>query len=166
MAHMMNIYLSNLIYIACTIIDENYNLIMSHLSFELYVWLFLCQLANPHVLGVIYGSVGLSGSQGYVLLETAINRLLQSVSEANAKVLWSLRYTQLGRTSTIPDAVEALKSSSPSDNVICFPPPSLDHAFDDQLLDMVKEAWKTVMGEDAADEEFMNFEDREGAYDE
>lgn len=27
----MNIYLSNLIYIACTIIDENYNLIMSHL---------------------------------------------------------------------------------------------------------------------------------------
>ena len=33
MAHMMNIYLSNLIYIACTIIDENYNLIMSHPSF-------------------------------------------------------------------------------------------------------------------------------------
>ena len=166
MAHMMNIYLSNLIYIACTIIDENYNLIMSHIPFEICVWLILFQLVNPRVLGIVYGSVSLSGSEGYALLETAINRLLQSVSEANAKVLWSLLYTQLGRTSTIPDAVEALKSSSPSDSVICFPPSSLDHAFDDQLLDMVKGAWKTVMGEDAIDEEFMNFEDREGASDE
>lgn len=128
--------------------------------------MFLFQLANPHILGVIYGSVGLSGSQGYVLLETAISRLLQSVSEPNATVLWSLRYTQLGRTGTIPDGVQALKCSSPSDSVICFPPPSLDHAFDDELLDIVKEAWKTVMGEDAVDEEFMDFEDREGAYEE
>ena len=130
------------------------------------IWLLLFQLANPYALGVIYGSFGLSGSRGYLLLEAAINRLLQSVSEANAKVLWSLRYTQLGRTSTIPDGVQALKSSFPSDSVICFPPPSLDHAFDDQLLDMVKGAWKTVMGEDAIDEEFMTFEDREGASDE
>ena len=136
------------------------------LLLENCIWLLLFQLANPYALGVIYGSVGLSGSRGYLLLEAAINRLLQSVSEAKAKVLWSLRYTQLGRTSTIPDGVQALKSSFPSDSVICFPPPSLDHAFDDELLDMVKEAWKTVMGEGAVDEEFMNFEDREGAYDE
>lgn len=34
-AHMMNIFLSNLIYIACNNIDENYNLIMSYL-FEIF----------------------------------------------------------------------------------------------------------------------------------
>lgn len=64
------------------------------------------------------------------------------------------------------DGLQALKSSSPSDSTICFPPPSLDHAFDDVLLDMVKEAWKIVQGEEAIDEEFMKFEDREGVEDE
>lgn len=87
------------------------------------------------------------------------------MSDAEAKVLWSLRYTQFGRASDI-DGVQDLKSSSPSDTVICFPPPSLDHAFDDALLDMVKEAWKIVLGEEAIDEEFMKFEDREGANEE
>ena len=127
--------------------------------------MLLFQLANPYALGVIYGSFGLSGSRGYLLLEAAINRLLQSVSEANAKVLWSLRYTQLGRTSTIPDGVQALKSSFPSDRVICFPPPSLDLAVDDSTIDIVKAAWKVIMGEEAVDDEFMDFEDREGASD-
>lgn len=138
---------------------------MSHISFEICIRLFYFSWLT-HFSGVIYGSVGFSGSQGYGLLETAIDKLLQSVSEARATVLWSLRYTQLGRTSTTPGGVQALKTSSPSDSVICFPPPSLDHAFDDELLDIVKEVWKTVMGEDAVDEEFMSFEDREGAYDE
>ena len=88
------------------------------------------------------------------------------MSDAEAKVLWSLRYTQLGRASDVIDGVQALKSSSPTDGTICFPPPSLDHAFDDVLLDMVKEAWKIVQGEEAIDEEFMKFEDREGVEDE
>lgn len=60
------------------------------------------------------------------------------------------------------DGVQALKSGS-FENVICIPPVSLDHAFDDTLLDVVKEAWKIVMGEEANDEDFMQFEDREGA---
>ena len=85
---------------------------------------------------------------------------------AEAEVLWSLRYTQLGRADDVIDAAQALKSSSPFGNMICFPPLSLDHAFDDALLDIVKEAWKIVQGEDAIDEEFMKFEDREGVEDE
>lgn len=88
------------------------------------------------------------------------------MSDAEAKVLWSLRYTQLGRAGDVIDAAQALKSSSPSDSTISFPPPSLDHAFDDALLDMVKEVWKIVQGEEAIDEEFMKFEDREGVEDE
>lgn len=75
--------------------------------------------------------------------------------------MWSLRYTQLGRAGDLVDGVQALKPGS-SDNVICIPPVSLDHAFDDTLLDVVKETWKIVMGEEANDEDFMQFEDREG----
>ena len=44
-----------------------------------------------------------------------------------------------------------------------FPPPSLGLAFDDSDLDAVKTAWELVMGAEASQEEYMVFEDREGA---
>ena len=113
------------------------------------------------VLGVVYGSVSLPGSQGQLLLESAVNSLLQFEAEPTAKVLWSLRYTQLGRF----DASQSIATDS-SKNIICFPPPSLDLAFDDSTIDIVRAAWKMVMEGDAVDAEFMNFEDREGANDE
>ena len=106
-----------------------------------------------------------SGFGGYGLLEAAIDKLLESAAGHDARVLWSMRYTQIGRAGVMIDPAQALRASSPSNNVICFPPPSLDHTFDDSLLDMVKEAWKAVMGEEAVDKEFMDFEDRE-AHDE
>lgn len=123
------------------------------------------QLADSHDLGVVYGSVSYSGFGGYGLLEAAIDKLLESAAGHDARVLWSMRYTQIGRAGVMIDPAQALRASSPSNNVICFPPPSLDHTFDDSLLDMVKEAWKAVMGEEAVDKEFMDFEDRE-AHDE
>lgn len=137
-----------------------YNLTMS-LTKTLTFDCLSFQLADSHGLGVVYGSVSYSESGGYALLETAIDKLLASVAEQDARVLWTMRYTQVGRAGVMVDPAEALRTSSPSDNVICFPPPSLDHAFDDSLLDVVKETWKAVMGEEAIDAEFMNFEDRE-----
>lgn len=111
---------------------------------------------------MVYGSVSCAGTTDgyYSLLETAVHKLLESVDEQDANVLWSMRYTQLGRVGDITDPAQALKATSPSDDVICLPPPSLDHAFDDTLLDVVREAWKSVT-EGAVDEEFMTFEDRE-----
>ncbi|KAI0130215.1 GDP dissociation inhibitor [Xylariales sp. AK1849] len=44
-----------------------------------------------------------------------------------------------------------------------FPSPSLSLAFDDADLDAVKEAWQIVMREDTSAEEYLVFEDREGA---
>lgn len=123
------------------------------------------QLANLHCLGVVYGSVSYTGTGGYSLLDTAVHKLLGSVTEQDAKVLWSMRYTQLGRVGGMADPAQALRANSPSDDVICFPPPSLDHAFDDTLLDVVQEAWKTVT-KGTEDEEFMMFEDRERDQDE
>ena len=58
-------------------------------------------------------------------------------------------------------------SLSVDGNTITFPPPSLDLAFNDSVLDPVHDAWKVLMGSGAEDEdiEYLKFEDREGADD-
>lgn len=95
------------------------------------------------------------------MIESAVEKLLQSGVEPAAKVLWSLRYTQLGRAAV---GSETHPANDVSGNVIRFPAPSLDLSFDDSTIDLVKDAWLTVMGDEASSEEFMKFEDRE-AYD-
>lgn len=104
--------------------------------------------------------MSLPGAEGQELLNLAIQKLLQSMrNEAGASVLWSLRFTQLGRTDDAPaDLVLSLAG-----RVIGLPPPSLDLAFDDDMIDAVQKVWKTVMGNEAREESFMQFEDREGA---
>ncbi|PWY90534.1 rab geranylgeranyl transferase escort protein [Aspergillus sclerotioniger CBS 115572] len=115
----------------------------------------------PTGQSVIYSNVSIPGPEGQSMIESAVQKLFQSAADPNVKVLWSLRYTQLGR-----DGSHVAGITRPSKNVICLPPASLDLAFDDSLIDMVKNAWELVMGDEAADHEFMRFEDREGAYDE
>jgi hypothetical protein len=96
------------------------------------------------------------------LIADAIDRLLKSSAGPNARVLWSLRYTQLGRA--------ARGDTGPAnvilDNVIRFPAPSLDLAFDDSTIDLVKDAWSVIMGEKASPDDFMKFEERENYDDE
>ncbi|KAE8144394.1 GDP dissociation inhibitor [Aspergillus avenaceus] len=116
----------------------------------------------PAGQSVIYGSVSIPGSQGQSLIENAVHRLLQSATEAEAKIMWSLRYTQLGLGNDVADA-HKWELQRPSANILRIPPPSLDLAFDDAMINLVKNAWKVIMGEEANDDEFMNFEDREGA---
>ena len=125
---------------------------------------WFCINANYIALGVLYGNVSIPGAEGQSLIENAIKKLLKSAADPSAKVLWSLRYTQLGRTST--KAGEPPSLTRLSNNAFCFPPGNLDLAFDDSLIDVVKEAWRLVMGDEAKESEFMEFEDREGAYDE
>ncbi|GFF24632.1 rab proteins geranylgeranyltransferase component A [Aspergillus udagawae] len=118
----------------------------------------------PSGQSVLYSSVSIPGPDGQSLLESAIHKLLQSSADLNAKILWSLRFTQLGRLSQDVRGTSRIQRSSLSANILSFPPPSLDLAFDDALIDAVKDAWKIIMGDQASDD-FMNFEDREGAYD-
>ncbi|KAJ5305700.1 hypothetical protein PENANT_c041G07226 [Penicillium antarcticum] len=115
----------------------------------------------PRQQSVIYGSVALAGSEGQSLLETAVNRLVEAEGPG-AIVLWSLRYTHRGRLSTDETRWE-LDSSLPS--YLRFPPSSLDLSFEDDTLDLVKQAWKKIMGDEVDDDDFMIFEDREGASD-
>ncbi|RAL10988.1 putative Rab geranylgeranyl transferase escort protein [Aspergillus homomorphus CBS 101889] len=113
---------------------------------------------------VLYGSVSISGSDGQALIESAVQQLLESAAGPDAKVLWSLRYTQLGRA--IGSETGSVQSVNLADRIVRLPPSSLDLAFDDSLIDTVKDAWQAIMGDDAIDHEFMTFEDREGAYEE
>lgn len=113
-------------------------------------------------IGVVHANVALAGDAGQSVLERAVNMLLASV-DAKASVLWSLRFTQLGNSfgENIPDV-----SRHPvSERVLSFPPPSLDLAFDDSVIDRVRTVWKMIMGDEVDDSQFLQFEDREGALD-
>ncbi|KAL6231820.1 hypothetical protein BDW75DRAFT_219145 [Aspergillus navahoensis] len=111
---------------------------------------------------VLYGSVSITGQQGQFLIANAIDRLLQSSAGPDARVLWSLRYTQLGRAV----GSETRPSNAVSENVIRLPAPSLDLAFDDSTIDLVKDAWSIIIGDEVSPDEFMKFEDRENYDDE
>ncbi|KAL4984399.1 GDP dissociation inhibitor [Aspergillus falconensis] len=111
----------------------------------------------PTGQSVLYSSVSIAGPQGQSLIMNAIDRLLQSSMRPEARVLWSLRYTQLGRAV----GGETRPANVVSDNVIRFPAPSLDLAFDDSTVDLVKDAWSIIVGDEASPDEFMKFEDRE-----
>jgi Rab proteins geranylgeranyltransferase component A len=76
-------------------------------------------------------------------------------------VIWSLHYTQLGRSAE--HSASAAISSTGSAPIICLQPPSLDLAFDDSVIGEVKAIWKKVLGiEEAQGQDFLLFEDREG----
>jgi Rab proteins geranylgeranyltransferase component A len=49
-----------------------------------------------------------------------------------------------------------------SGRVMVFPPPSTDLAFDDSILEGVKEMWKWIMGDEVEEDEFLRFEERGG----
>ena len=106
--------------------------------------------------------MALPGREGQALIESAVDRLIQAEG-LHARVLWSLRYTQSGRLSNGKPGRLTVEEEAP--NCYCFPPSSLDLAFEDDILDLVKEAWKIVVGDEADDADFMTFDDREGASD-
>lgn len=118
-------------------------------------------MANQVTTGIIYGTVSLPGSEGYTLLGSAVDRLLQAEGP-HALVLWYMRYNQLGRLSN--DGTSSIHTLS--SHVYSFPPSSLDLAFEDENVDMVKQAWIKIVGDDVDHDDFMIFDERDGADDE
>jgi hypothetical protein len=103
--------------------------------------------------GILYASTSLSSDKGFVLLRKAVDALLASVDVSPApEVLWSAQYQQHASSGS---------ESLPADNkrFLSFPHPSMDLAFDDTILDNVKEVWQKIVGEDGG--EFLVFQDRE-----
>lgn len=117
-----------------------------------------CRLLTVTIKGVIYLST-ISTTHSKALLEIALSSLLAAIAgpQEPPKSLYQLSYEQ--------------NSSPPSldvdGNVGTFAAPSLSLAFDDSVLDPVRQAWNMVAG-DAAEEgvEYMVFEDREGVTEE
>lgn len=119
-------------------------------------------MANITSSGIIYGSVALPGPEGHQLLECAVDRLLRAEGP-QAIVLWSMRYNQMGRLSN-DGTPSTLHTHSP--HVFSFPPSSLDLAFEDEIVDTVKEAWTRIVGDEVDHDDFMIFDDRDGTSDE
>jgi hypothetical protein len=68
-------------------------------------------------------------------------------------VLWSMRYEQRGQLSRDPAGI-----TIDNNQIIHFPPPSTDLAFDEAVLDSVEAAYGKIMGAEARG--FLVFEDR------
>lgn len=107
------------------------------------------------VTAVLYTSVALTGDDAVSILDKAVNALL-ATQGSDIKVLWSLKYQQ--------GAKSASTNADDNANIIRFPDTPLDLAFEDTILDNVKQVWKTITG--GHEDEFMKFEDREAAAEE
>lgn len=115
----------------------------------------------PRQQSVIYGSVALPGPEGHNLLECAVDRLLHAEG-AQAMALWSMRYTQSGRSSNDGSSATVHKHST---HVYSFPQSNLDLSWEDEVIDMVKQVWTKIVGDEVDHDDFMIFEDREGTSD-
>ncbi|KKK12575.1 hypothetical protein ARAM_007198 [Aspergillus rambellii] len=123
-----------------------------------YVFVHSSETAEcPSGQSVLYSSTNIPGQQGQSLIESALQKLLECSTEPDAEILWSLRYTQLGRG----DNGGSRPLNSVSGNIIQFPVGSLDLSFDDSVIDSAMDAWTLVMGDEASPEDFLKFEDRE-----
>jgi hypothetical protein len=102
----------------------------------------------------LYATTTQSGQDGFNILSKAIDTLLASVDVSPIPgVLWSAQYQQR------PASGQESLPTHIGDHVVQFPPPSMDLAFDDSMLDRVQDVWKKIMGEEAG--EFLVFQDRE-----
>ena len=120
-------------------------------------------LTSSSLTGVIYASTSCHADEdpdeATERLNDAVSRLLNAspLSDPKPDLLWSMAYRTKGR----PINVEAGPVlSRMSGKVMVFPPPSVDLAFDDPILDSVREMWKRIMGDEVDEAEFLRFEDR------
>ncbi|XXH02389.1 R8 protein [Hypoxylon texense] len=96
-------------------------------------------------------------------LESALSDLLAAVPLSDGQTapacLYKLQYDQ-SLSARVASVTERGSVST-----FAFPSPSLSLAFDDGCLDTVRDAWKLVVGDDAPEDEYMVFQDREGVAD-
>jgi Rab proteins geranylgeranyltransferase component A len=109
--------------------------------------------------GIIYASVVSDDKPAKDRLKNAVSAFLVSMN-ANDTILWSLAFRVTGSSvSASPDNSISRDSSS---RVMLFPRRPHDIAFDDNVLDTVRDAWTAILGDEvAAESSFLRFEERE-----
>ena len=122
-------------------------------------------LSGSHVadclfnLGVVYACTKATAESCSDRLANAVERLLTTADEALLpSLLWSMSYVQKGRASSATKASSFTQDVS--GHVMNFFPASLDLAYDDALLDSVRAVWRKIMGVEADDADFMQFQER------
>lgn len=114
-----------------------------------------------HVLAILYASVGASESTGQALIKAALHAVLQTIDESpSPEVLWQIHYQQHS-----PRAGSQAVTESDSRSIV-FPSSSSDLAFDDSVLDRVKDAWEMITAGDEQRGNFLSFDKREQEVDE
>ncbi|KAI0172754.1 GDP dissociation inhibitor [Hypoxylon sp. FL1284] len=104
----------------------------------------------------------LAAPQAVQRLESALSHLLATVTPGAATApvcLYKLQYEQS------LSAREASNTRRGGVSTFAFPSPSLSLAFDDGCLSAVRDAWKLAVGDDASEDEYLVFQDREGVAD-
>lgn len=110
------------------------------------------------MLYVSTDSTAISSNEAYEILDNAVRQILSTVdARPTPIVLWSLRYTQRASSCT-----ELLANIDISGRIITFPRPRQALAFDDAIIDTVREAWEKIIEGDPDKGQFMIFSDREG----
>jgi hypothetical protein len=104
--------------------------------------------------GVLYLTT-LATPASKALLQSALESLMSALADGGdaPACLYQLHYQQSRGSSTC----------KADGSVIQLPAPSLNLAFDDSVLDTVRQAWKTAMGSEVDDQDYMVFSDREPA---
>ncbi|KAL8894411.1 MAG: hypothetical protein Q9207_008506, partial [Kuettlingeria erythrocarpa] len=117
---------------------------------------------------IIYTSTTLSHPSTSLLLQSAVNTLIDSLDESpKPKILWSISYTQHHTTSPLsPSSVEVNDlpiESLPKHGTIRLQDLAPSLALEDEVLKDVQAAWERITADDgAARGRFLQFEDREG----
>ncbi|KAI9809261.1 MAG: hypothetical protein M1825_002552 [Sarcosagium campestre] len=99
------------------------------------------------------------------LLDQAVQRLLGALeSDSTGKVLFTLNYTE---TDTAGVGGHGAREGEELARILEFPQLSGELALEDEMLERVKVFWQKIThGDSSSTDDFMVFEDREGAQDE
>ena len=109
--------------------------------------------------GVIYASVRVheDDASSKQRLQAAVQSFLDTQG-ASTSLLWSLSYMVSGLAE---DPHFGYSLSQPSPSVLVFPSEPHDLSFSDSVLDVVKAAWRSIIGADADETSFLRFDERE-----
>lgn len=100
-----------------------------------------------NIIGVLYATT-IYSSSSKVLLEAALDAFLATPS-GDAKLLYRLYYEQQQGIRSTEGPFKGMETS-------------MDLAFNDLVLDDVAAEWKLIMGDEADEAAFMQFDERPG----
>lgn len=115
--------------------------------------------ADSNPIGIVYASTYRHGVDSQARLEAAIDDVIRTTTDSTqTEILWTMGCTLDAAAGSIPWNYHPVNDAAK--RVIVLPDRTHDLAFDDSILDNVKDAWETILGERSAEYDFLRFEER------